>query len=293
MNFLATLNANRLFFCLLYFIQPVLTAQTAPSSQPPPEEEPQPIQDSVRFNFAIFVWPETGILTEGSEVSGVPRIFYESLEGMRQVPVARNVSSPLMPYHGPLPLELFDIRRIEVPPPEDAPPDTPPTIEIQKYPLASLTVPRSWRQALFILFPGQTDSKGQLRILPIRYDIDQVRPDFIRIHNTTSQSLVLEAQGTVHRLDAQGILDFRPPGSGDFRMFRGNFYGVNPDGTERLYLTSRIVARQGQSNLYLLFEAGRQLRLLRVGGHEPPPTPTPTPTPEPEPPSQQRNANRP
>lgn len=238
-------------------------------------EEPQP----ANLHFAFFVWPQAGVLTDQSEIEGVPRIFYQTEDGVRQVPLVRNSTTPLMPYRGPLPIEFFDVRRIEIPPPEDAPAGTPPTFEVRKYPVTSLNVPDNWRQVLFILFPGQRDRQGNIRVLPIRYDLERVRPNHIRIFNTTQQNMMLEAEGELHMLSAQSNLDFRPGNAGDFSMFRGNFYGTNPDGSTRLMLTSRIISRPESSNLYLLYESGRQLQLMRVGGHEPPPTPTPQPAP--------------
>lgn len=250
----------------------------AENTQDIPEEEEADIVD---IHFAFFVWQQTGVLTENARVEGIPRIFYQHEQGLRRVPLARNSTTPLLHYRGPMPIEFFDVRRIEVPPPEDAPPETPPTFRIQRYPVATLDVPDTWRQVLFILFPGQRDRNGNVRVLPIRYDLEQVRPDHIRIFNTTRQNILLEAQGELHTLPAQENFDFRPENPAQFNMFRGNFYGRNPDGSSRLMLTSRIIARPESSNLYLLYESGRQLQLMRVGGHEAPPTPTPVPTPEP------------
>lgn len=245
------------------------------------ENPENPEENWSKFHFAVYVWPVQGILTENSEVAGVPRIYYQSPEGVRRVPTGRNVTSPLMFYHGPMPLELFDGRRVEVPPPEDAPPGTPPTQTFEKRTLAELEIPENWKQAMLILFPGQEDENGQLRILPIRYDLDVVRPDHVRIHNTTDVPMVLKAEDQEHPLPANGVLDFEPRNDGGHHAFRASFYSLSERGTTRLRYTTRIAIREGQNSLYLLYKKdSRRFRLQRIGGHEPPPTPTPVPEPE-------------
>lgn len=280
--------ARRFFVSALFlirlFITPSLYAQTqtterddgANGAAPPPEE-------LVDLYFAVYVWPATGLLTENTTLAGVPRIFYHSPDGIRRVPAGRNVTSPLMLYRGPMPLELFDGKWVETPPPADAPPDTEPTRAFEKVPVANLEIPAEWKQALLVMFPGQTGPDGGIRILPIRYDVDRVRPDFIRIHNTSDVSLIAEAEGEVFTLPEKGIVNFQSKNRGGHHAFRISFYSLDDQGQPKLRYTTRIVDIEGRSNLYLLYQSDpRRFRLQRVGGHEPPPTPTPEPPRNPE-----------
>ncbi|MCC5845671.1 MAG: hypothetical protein JJU05_15585 [Verrucomicrobia bacterium] len=272
---------------LLVYITLVLNARIqAQSVQQEPNAETGAVEASpepvVAFHFAVYVWPASGLLTENSALAGVPRMFYHSPEGIRQVPAGRNVTSPLMPYRGPMPLELFDGKWVEVPPPADAPPDTEPARRFEKTPVAKIEIPPDWRQALLVVFPGQTGPGGSLRVLPLRYDVESVRPDFIRIHNTTGVALMLEAEGQAFNLPQNGILDFQARNRGGHHTFRANFYAVDDQGEPQLRYTTRMVDIEGRSNLYLLYQPdSMRFRLQRVGGHEPPPAPTPPPSPEP------------
>lgn len=284
MNMFRVLKLNcALFVALMVWGLPVWgQAEAAPEAEAPPEPQ-------VDVHFSIYVWPVSGILHEGSDVPGVPRVFYEAEDGMRQVPLARNASSALMRYRGPLPLELFDAERVEVPPPEDAPPGTEPTYTYRKFPVASVNFPEDWSQVLLVMFPGQTDPDGGTRTLPMRYDLDRVRPGHVRIYNTTDENFVGEVEEEQFTIRAHAPLDFRPRGASGHHAFRMNFYGRDRSGDTRLRYTTRVVARETTSNFYLLYKVdSRRLRLMRVGGHEAPPTPTPEPTPEPSPGGQGR-----
>jgi len=265
-----------LFFCIQ------LNAQTSgrnddPSNQRNLENE-EAIEDLANLHFAVYVWPETGILTENSQIAGIPRMYYNSPEGIKRIPTARNVASPLMRYQGPMPLELFNGEWVEVPAPEGAPPGTEPTRTMRKTVLTRLNIPDSWTQAMLIVFPGQTDSNGNLRVLPIRYDLDRVQPNFVRLHNTTDVSMVVKVAGEMYALPKKEVLNFQPKGRGGHHAFRVSFYSMNERGEPQLRYTTRMVDIEGRSNLYLLYKQDkRRFRLQRVGGHEPPPTPTPMP----------------
>lgn len=272
------MRSDSLFLRLLLLTSSLSFAQQAPQPAPPP---PGP---QANVHFSIFVWPVSGILHEGSEIAPIPRVFYELNGELVQVPLARNASSPLMRYQGPLPLELFDVERVVTPPPEDAPPGTEPTITFNRFPVASVNFPANWSQVLFVMFPGQTGPDGGIRMLPMRYDMDQVRPGFVRIYNTTDEPFVGEVGDEQFTIRPHSPLDFRPQGSSGHHAFRMNFHGRDPQGNIRLRYTTRVVAQEHTSNFYLLYQVDRRrLRLMRVGGHEPPPTPTPVPPPPPAP----------
>ncbi|MCH8513815.1 MAG: hypothetical protein LAT83_19470 [Kiritimatiellae bacterium] len=195
--------------------------------------------------------------------------------------LSRNVATELMPYNGEIPLQFFDVERIETPPPSDALPDAPPTVTYRKIPLTEVSFPASWEQVLFIMMPADPDRRESLRIFPMRYDVAHVRPGYIRIFNTTENNLVVEVEDEHHELRAYSPVDFRPPTVGEHQVFRLNIYGRDErTGAPRLRLTTRVTSRDAKSNFYLLYpDSPRRLRLMRVGGHEPPPTPTPAPPP--------------
>ena len=254
------------------------SAQASAGNGSEPGKDPEAIyQEGKNFYFAIYTWPVQGILTENSVVAGVPRVYYHSPEGIRKVPMGRNVTSPLMHYRGPMPLELFDGKWVDIPPPEDAPPGTLPTRQFQKKKVADLTLPESWNRAMLIAFPGKTGPDGGIRILPIRYDADKVKTDHVRIHNTTNTRMILDAEDKKYALPANGILDFRPANSGGHHAFRASFYSANQEGKPQLRYSTRMVMKEGESTLYLLYKMGqRRFRLQRIGGHELPPPPDPT-----------------
>lgn len=155
-------------------------------------------------------------------------------------------------------------------------------VRLNRIPVASVNFPPDWRQVLLLMFPGQTGPDGGIRVLPMRYDLDRVRPGYVRIYNTTDQLLVGEVGDEIFTLRPHSPLDFRPRGASGHHAFRMNFHSRDAHGEIRLRYTTRVVAQEQSSNFYLLYQVdSRRLRLMRVGGHEPPPTPTPVPTPAP------------
>lgn len=246
-----------------------------------PEEPPPPPVTQVYFS--VYVWPIVGILTEESTISELPRLFYDSPDGIKRIKLSRNVATPLMPYKGTLPLTFFDVERIESPPPPDAPPETPARVSYRKIPKMDVSFPESWKQVLLIMMPAGPNQGGGHRMLAMRYDVSRVRAGYIRIYNTTEENLIVVAQDEQYALPALAPLDFQPKNSEGHQVFRLNIFGKDQQNdTVRLRLTTRISSREATSNFYLLYPSTpRRLRLMRVGGHEPPPTPTPVP-PEPE-----------
>ena len=282
---------HRIYLIVFLFLSSLSGLLRAETTEDPENAPPPPPPARLRY-FSVYVWPITGILTEHSEIPTLPRMFYDSPEGVRRVPLSRNVARPLLPYNGSLPIEFFDAERIVSPPPPEAPPGTPPTISWNKTPVTSVTFPESWEQVLFVMMP-ESGGRGS-QFIPVRYDTARVRPGYIRILNTTSEELVVDVQDQLLPLPAHSPVDFRPRDESEHQVFRLNIYGRDErHDSVRLRLTTRISAREATSNLYLLYPASaRRLRLMRVGGHEPPPTPTPVPPPEPDPQRGQRNSAR-
>lgn len=232
--------------------------------------------EQLDFYVTVYTRPVQGILTKNSEPPGIPRIYYQSPEGIRRIPTGRNTTSPLMHYRGSMPLELFDGKWVDGSPPENAPAGTPPPRQFRKKKLAALNLPESWEQAMLMVFPGMTSPDGSLRILPIRYDTAQVPPDSVRIHNTTDTSMIVGAEDETFELPAKGILDFQPANHGGHHAFRASFYSVTEKGNNRLRYSTRIVMREGERTQYLFYRFGpRRFLLHRLTGLEqlPPPEP--------------------
>jgi hypothetical protein len=271
-------RTNVIFLLSVFFLlRPGYSETNGETETAPPPPPPARLR-----HFSVYVWPVQGVLSEFNEIPALPQVFYNSPDGVRRVPLSRNVASPLLPYYGPLPIEFFDAERVVTPPPPDSPPGTEPTVTWKKTPITTLSFPESWDQILFVMMPGRGGTVGQF--LPIRYDAARVRPGYIRIVNTTDEDLVVEIQDRFYPMAGNSPVDFRPPTESAHQVFRINIYGRDErHGSVRLRLTTRVSAREATSNLYLLYPASqRRLRLMRVGGHEPPPTPTPVPTPVPE-----------
>ena len=245
---------------------------------------PSPPQGRIRY-FSVFVWPVTGVLTEQSEIPQIPELFYQSPDGIRRIPLARNVASPLLPIVGDPPLDFFYAERVEIPPPPESPPGTPPTFTWETTPVQSLAFPESWDQVLFVMMPARSGRGADSQFLPVRYDTARVRPGYVRILNTTAESLIVDVNGELLNLPPNGPVDFQPSAQAEHQVLRINVFGRDErNDSVRLRLTTRISAREATSNLYLLYpDSPRRLRLMRVGGHEPPPTPTPVPPPPPAP----------
>ncbi len=238
-----------------------------------PEDAAEP--NEVDIQFSVYVWPTAGILHENSRLAGVPRAYVQTPDGYQQVPLTRNTATPLLRYRGPLPLELFDVEKTVTPPPAGAPPGTPATITHVRHPRVSVSFPESWQQVMLVVFPGRRNSDGTLLTLPMRYGADYIRPGFIRIHNSTPQNLILQYADQNQPLSGHGFVDIPASEWSNETSLRLNVIGLDPRNRARMLYTTTVNGKVEKSNLYMLYARDtRRLRMLRVGGHKPPPSPS-------------------
>lgn len=252
-----------LCFCIM-----AQEAATPPSA--PPTPVPTPVPARVQVQFSVFVWPTEGILLEDASIAPIPRTFYRTERGNVPVRLIRNAATPLHAYSGELPLVLYDIEEIWTPPPEDAPPETEPTVAYRPIPVIRADFPRSWNRVLLIVFPDRKADDGTLLTLPLPYDMERLRPGMARIYNGSAHTLVLEFPDTEHMviLPPYTPLNFDPGTLSDSAFTRVFVYRRNERGDVDMVHTSRLFMDQETTNYYFLYPQGRRrIRLLRVAGH--------------------------
>ncbi|MCC5843846.1 MAG: hypothetical protein JJU05_06300 [Verrucomicrobia bacterium] len=261
---------------LFLFMFRMLSAQEGsapvptPDSSPTPTPAPRPESPPVQVEFSVFVWPTEGILMEDSRISALPRTFYRTAAGHVPVRLTRNSTTPLYTYRGPSPLVLYDIEEIWTPPPEDAPPETEPTVELRPVPVIRANFPGSWTRVLLIVFPDRKADDGTLLTIPLPYNLDRLRPGMARIHNGSDRTLLVEFPDTEHLVTLEPFqpVDFNPrglSGSGFTRVF---VHQRNDRGDIEMVHTSRLFMDPETTNYFFLYPQGRRrIRLLRVAGH--------------------------
>lgn len=270
------------------FILLIIALQTAnaqsPTPTPVPGQESTPEAEDIQMvevNFTVFLWPLTGIQTSGAVLPAVPRTFYRDLKGHRQIRLKRGSSTELQYYKGPLPLVIYDLERVEVPPPPEAPPGTEPVITWKPVPMIRAEFPPAWKQVVLMVFPGKKAPDGTILTIPMPFEPEKLRPGFVRIYNATPQPLVLEVHDRKFTLPPFKNMDFRPENFAEGGYVRTTFWGKDDRGNLRMIYTRKIKVDEETNNYYFLYQRGeRRIRLLRIAGHEDKPFPTPTPEPE-------------
>jgi hypothetical protein len=255
---------------LFLFGQPPAAPAPGGGEAPPPGTPPPEAARTVQFS--VFVWPEGGVMNEESHLFGPPRVFYDAPDGnMTLVPLYLNRSTPLLTYQGPQPLNLYDIDRAWIPPPEDAPPGTPPVIQITRTPRVVANFPEGLDRAMIIVFPGRRNGVVLQSIL-LPYGTENVRPGMSRILNGTDQELALRFSDQDENpliLRPGRPFDFRP---GDYtqdpypRIF---IYGLDENRRLRLMHTNRINFQGENTNFFIVIPEGvRRVRIKSLGSFE-------------------------
>lgn len=223
------------------------------------------------IQFSVFVWPSNSIMLSGSELAGIPRLFYSAPDGgNRKIALSRNGNSPLYTYIGPQPLELYDVGYDEIPPPEDAEPGTPPRFDEKRIPRIRVEVPEEFRRVLLILIPGQKNPDGTLLTIALPYNTETVRPGMARIYNSTDRDLVLQFKvddEPLLKINSNKHVDFTPASLFDGNYVRVFGYSSDANGAPRRVHVSKMLVDQEQTNFFILYPQGRRVRMLRLGSH--------------------------
>ncbi|MCC5849780.1 MAG: hypothetical protein JJU29_16975 [Verrucomicrobia bacterium] len=257
------LFVSGIFVCLRLLAQ---EANPTPAPTPAPTPTPEP----VRVRFSVFVWPSEGILMEDVTIPALPRAFYRTAAGNVPVRLTRNAATPLYDYTGDLPLVLYDIEEVWTDPPEDAPPEAEPTVELRPVPVIRARFPRNWNRVLLIVFPDRRADDGTLLTMPLPYDTDELQPGMARIYNGSEHPLVLEFPDTEHMVTLAPYqpIDFNPRGLTDSGFSRVFAYRRNERGDLEMVHTSRMFMDTETTNYFFLYPHGRRrIRILRVAGH--------------------------
>jgi len=244
--------------------KPEVTTTEVTQDSPVPEER--------TVQFSVFVWSEGGLTNDQTTFSGVPRVFYDAPGGVpTRVPLYLNRSSPMFTYQGPQPLTLYDVERAWVDPPEDAPPDTQPTLQITRTSRVVAKFPEGLDRAMIILFPSRRQGRVFQSIL-LPYGTDKVRPGMSRILNGTDNELALKFSNNedkVLMLKPGRPFDFTP---GDYsqdiypRIF---LYGLDATGRLRLMHTNRINFGEESTNFFIVIPEGvRRVRIKSLGSFQ-------------------------
>lgn len=243
---------------------------SAQNSQSRPSSEGEPLTYPT-IQFSIYVWPNNSIMLSSSKIEAIPRLFYDSPSGRTMLSLARNASSPLYTYIGPQPLTLYDYELEEVPPPEGALPTTVPIFREKIKPRIKATIPPGLDRVILVLFPGKHKPDGTLLTIPMAYESAALQPGSARIYNSTQRPIALQF------VDTKGpILKLKPNENTDFfpnELFEGDYvrvFGYAPGAdneAERVHV-SKMYFEEGQANFFIMYDQGKRVRMIRIGGHE-------------------------
>jgi hypothetical protein len=245
-----------------------------PIPGPPIAEEGQVVADVL---FSVYVWPTEGILTTDSTVPSLPRTFFTGLQGMERIYLNRGGSSHVHHYRGPLPLELYDVEREWVAPPEDAPPEARPVLMERRIPILRATFPAEARRIVLIAFPHEKDPEGGMVTFPMPVMNTTLRPGDVTLYNADKRPVAFSIN------DSNNPVLLKPYET--LYLQKDSFATVNPrvkihrrdaSGTTRLAASTRMYVDPEKANYFFLYPSGdRHMRLLRVGTHDLPPPPAP------------------
>lgn len=262
------MRTSLLALCFTALTFPLFAQEEEPSPEIPPTPTPPP---NARVEFSVFVWPTEGILLEDSRIPSMPRTFYQSPTGNRPLRLARNTATPLMPYTGPLPLELYDIDEKWTEPAQDAPPGTKATRERVRKPVVRADIPLTWRRAMILVFPDKKNPDGTLLSMTLPYELDKLKQGMARIYNGSKRPLVIhfkDAENKSLSLEPFKVLDFKPANLTKNLYSRIFVYGRGTKGRIEMVHTSKLFFEEDTTNYFFLYPQGkRRIRLLRLGGH--------------------------
>jgi hypothetical protein len=237
-------------------------AQTPESGEEPP---PPPVYDMM---LSFYVWQVRGILTDATEMPGLPTVYLRGADGVRKVPLARGAQTPPLRYTAETPPVLF--RGVPVENPEAGAP------RMRAEVVAELAVPADWDRALVLLFPERTDGQGRWTAGPVWNPTLELPDGGVLLVNSTPGPLVVEVEGDGTPLGAGRTLLVQGDDLPD--RFRLRAYGRDRQNRPRLVHTSKQLRRQGQGNVLIFYPtSAERVRVLSLRDLEPPPTPTPAP----------------
>lgn len=233
--------------------------------------ELEPIYPLVQFS--VFVWSDGGIMRGNSELTGIPRTFYDAPNGAASlISLYKNRSTPLLPYQGPQPLVLYDIEKVRVDPPKHAPPGTKPTLVEKRIPKIRAEIPEGLDRAMLVVFPGRKEANGTLQTIVLPYDSNKVRPGMTRILNSTNQLLAVkfaDNEEDMLKLNPKEALDFTPGEITNSKNPRIFIYGLDENQRPRLMHTNRINFKEDSTNYFIVFPEGtRRVRIKNLGAHK-------------------------
>ena len=232
------------------------------------EEEVIPLQSVTFFILGSAVDPETSL----------PDVVFQFEDEQGVNGVSMQPGGMAGPFLRPLHPEFLLFREERIPAPDDAPPDTPPTVV--RHPLRQVEIPVDWRNVFLLIHVDSTS--GQVRnIVPLNQSTDALPEGHLALIN------YLDREVNVQLGEASGNL---PPGErrlfpakrrsgprGDMVLFLAGARDSN--GEMQVIASRRISVNPNFRRLALLMpDAGGTLQIIVL-----PPAPDDPPLPEPQP----------
>ncbi len=263
----------RLMFLLLLITVVRTPAQEAVPT-PPPEDPDPPSEElnlppEVAVRFSLFVWPTTGVMHRDAKLAPMPPLFYAGPGGTNRVHITRGNATPMLPYMGALPLELFDLREERIPPPQDAPPNTPPQRVYHRTPHIRADFPTHWKEVLLVTFPDKFQPDGTMVTLPMPYDVAELQPGKARFYNGTKHPFVLGFGDEKISFPPYEHVDIKPTEKSKHGFLRVTVYGSDRRGQAAAVYSRKVRVSDIKNNFYVVYPQGRnRIRMMFVGGHE-------------------------
>lgn len=264
-----------------------VNAQEAKDTPDPKNGEPETVS---RVLFSVHLQVPDVLLRAGSTPVSIPRIFYDSPTGIREVPLYRGASTPLFPYQGTQPLTLYDIKVTRKDLPPNAPPGSTPEAIQEKIPVVKARFDDKMDRIMLLVFAGKTNPDGTLQTIVLPYNSSALKEGMSRVYNGTNRALAMQfesREGPVIRLEPNGTYDFKPSEITNSDYPRVFVYGTTEKGEVEALHTSKLYLKDETTNIFLVYDKGRsRVNIQTIGRHDQVETdsmfPAPTPTPLPE-----------